>query len=101
YSYGDFRLPKIDAVAARDSSGRLWLALVNVDPNRPERIAAAIDGANVRSASGQVLTAATVDAHNSFEHPGEVVPRPFSGRTSDGQLLFDLPPKSIAVVELR
>ena len=101
YAYDDIRLPKFDAVAARNSSGRLWLALVNVDPNRPGQIAVAIEGENVRSASGQLLTAATVDSHNSFEQPNEVVPRRFAGRTSDGQLLFDLPPKSIAVVELR
>ena len=101
YAYDDIRLPKFDAVAARNLSGRLWLALVNVDPNRPGQIAVAIEGENVRSASGQLLTAATVDSHNSFEQPNEVVPRRFAGRTSDGQLLFDLPPKSIAVVELR
>jgi alpha-N-arabinofuranosidase len=101
YSYGDLRLPKVDAIAARDASGKLWLALVNVDPNQSASFAVAIDGASVRSASGQLLTAAAVDAHNSFDRPNDVVPRPFAGRISGGQLFFDLPSKSIAVVELR
>ena len=101
YSYRDLHLPRVDTVAARDSSGGLWLALINVDPNQPASVAATIDGAAVRSATGQVLTAAAVDAHNSFDRPNEVVPRPFGGRISGGQLLFDLPPKSVAVVELR
>jgi alpha-N-arabinofuranosidase len=79
----------------------LWLALVNVDPKRPARIGASIDGVSARSASGEVLTAATVDAHNSFDRPNEVAPRPFAGHSSAGVLLFDLPPKSIAVVEVR
>jgi alpha-N-arabinofuranosidase len=101
YAYGEIRLPAVDAVAVRDSSGKLWLSLVNIDPNRPARIAASIDGFNTRSASGQVLTAPAVDSHNSFDRPNTVVPRPFSGRAGAGGLVFDLPPKSIAVVEVR
>ena len=101
YVSEDIRLPSIDALAARDTSGRLWLALINVNPNRPARIAAAIDGVTARSATGEVLTAATVDAHNSFDRPDEVTPHPFTGHASAGALVFELPPKSIAVVEVR
>jgi len=99
YAFGDIRLPQVDAVAARDTSGRLWLAMVNVDPNRPARLA--IDGANAKSAVGEVLTGPAVDAHNSFDRPTQVAPRPFTGRSSDGRLQFDLPAKSVAVVQLR
>jgi alpha-N-arabinofuranosidase len=101
YAYGDIRLPAVDAVAARDSSGKLWLSLVNVDPNRSTRIAASTDGAGPRSATGEILTGASVDSHNSFDRPNDVVPRPFVTRASGGQLLFELPPKSIVVVEVR
>ena len=99
YAYGDIRLPQLDAVAARDKSGRVWLALVNVDPNRRARLA--LDGTDAKSAVGEVLTGAAVDAHNSFDRPKQVAPRPFAGRSSGGRLQFDLPPKSIAVVQLR
>jgi hypothetical protein len=46
-------LPQIDA--ARDPSGKAWLALVNVDPNRPTSFAASLDGLQARSASGELL----------------------------------------------
>jgi alpha-N-arabinofuranosidase len=101
YAYGDIRLPAVDAVAARDQSGRLWLALVNVDPNHEATIRTSIGGAVARAATGELLTAAKVDAHNSFGHPNDVRPRAFTGRAAGGQLVFDLPPKSIAVVEVR
>lgn len=101
YSLGTISLPKVDAVAARDSAGKLWLALVNVDPNRPAKISASMAGVKARGASGQVLTAAAVDAHNTFESPREVAPKPFSGRASGGALQFDLAPKSIAVVQVQ
>jgi alpha-L-arabinofuranosidase len=101
YEYRDIRLPRVDAVAARDSSGRLWLAMVNVDANRPASVAASFAGIAARSATGDLLTATTVDAHNSFDRPGAVAPRPFAGRASGGAIRFDLPPKSIAVVLVR
>ena len=96
---GDISLPRVDAIAARDTAGKLWLALANVDPNRPARISAAVPGA--RGATGQVLTGDTVDAHNSFAQPRRVAPVPFKGRASGGQLTFQLPAKSIAVVQVQ
>jgi alpha-N-arabinofuranosidase len=101
YQHGDISLPSVDAVAARDASGKLWLSLVNVDPNRPARISAAIPGLTARGASGRILTGTAVDSHNNFDDPDEVAPAPFSGRARDGALEFELPPKSIAVVEVR
>jgi alpha-N-arabinofuranosidase len=101
YAYGDIRLPGVDVVAARDASGKLWLALVNVDPNRTAHIDASIAGFVPRGATGEVLTAASVDAHNSFAHPNQVAPRGFIGRASGGKLIFELPAKSVAVVQLR
>ena len=34
YRHGEWTLPAVDVSAARDSEGRLHVALVNVDPNR-------------------------------------------------------------------
>jgi len=101
YAHGDINLPRVDAIAARDKSGKLWLALVNVDPNRATKVSAALAGVKATYAKGEILTAAAVDAHNSFERANDVAPKPFSGRASGGQLQFDLPPKAIAVVEVR
>ena len=101
YAYGDIRLPAVDAAAARDASGRLWLALINVDPNRAAHIDVSIEGLAARSATGEVLTAAAVDAHNTFDRQNQVAPRHFIGRASGGRLFFELPPKSVAVAEVR
>ena len=101
YVFGDIHLPQVDAAAARATDGKLWLALVNIDPNESTRITASFDGLRAKSAVGQVLTASTVDAHNTFDRPNQVAPRPFKGRRSGSELTFELPPKSVAVVEVR
>src|SRR4029453_2918894 len=50
YTHGDITLPRVDAVAAKDAAGRLWLALTNVDPNRPAEIEASLPGLSATSA---------------------------------------------------
>ena len=93
--------PGVDAAAARDTSGKLWLALVNVDANRPARITTGFAGVNARSASGRILTAAAADAHNDFDKSDQVAPKPYRGTGAGGGIQFDIPAKSIAVVEIR
>jgi alpha-N-arabinofuranosidase len=101
YAHGDISLPRVDAVAARDTSGKLWLALANVDPNRPVRLATSLAGVDARGASGQILTGPAVDAHNTFASPGRIAPKAYRGSASGGRLHFDLPAKSIAVVQIQ
>jgi alpha-N-arabinofuranosidase len=100
YRYGDLSTPRTDAVAARDSAGQLWLALINVDPREPATMAVAVPGTKARAATGEILTAPAVDSHNSFERPNTVEPAAYRGSISDGKLRFDLPAKSIAVVRV-
>ena len=35
YTHGDVTLPRVDAIAARDATGKLWLAVTNLDPTQP------------------------------------------------------------------
>jgi alpha-N-arabinofuranosidase len=100
YRHGDIILPRVDAIAARDSSGTLWLALTNVDPDQPAEIAPAIDGARLRAATGETLTAPKVDSVNSFDAPETVTPKPISATVRGGRLVLTLPPKSVTVVRL-
>jgi alpha-L-arabinofuranosidase len=49
YTRGNLTLPRLDAVAARDAQGKIWLALVNLDPQRAIRIHATLGDTPVRS----------------------------------------------------
>jgi alpha-N-arabinofuranosidase len=100
YVQGERTLPRLDAVAARDADGGLWLAVTNVDPNRAGRIDISVEAMRVASASGQVLTAPRVDSHNSFAAADTVRPRPVSAQARGGRLRLELPAKSVTVVRL-
>ena len=38
YTHDGSTLPRIDAIAAKDKTGKLWLAVTNVDPNQSAEI---------------------------------------------------------------
>jgi alpha-L-arabinofuranosidase len=96
----DVTLPRVDAIAARDGAGKLWLAVTNVDPGRAVTIAASVPGLAPRSASGQTLSAPRVDSVNTFEAPRTVAPKPIGAKVQGGTLALTVEPRSVTVVQL-
>jgi alpha-L-arabinofuranosidase len=96
FRIGDIELPAVEASVARAADGSTQLALVNLDPQRPARVATNLKG----DARGRMLTGAAMDAHNSFDKPQAVVPVPYAARAGAQGLVLELPPKSIVVVNV-
>ncbi|OJU18093.1 MULTISPECIES: alpha-L-arabinofuranosidase C-terminal domain-containing protein [unclassified Sphingomonas] len=100
YTHGAVTMPRLDAIAARDTAGKLWLALTNVDPHRAARIEASVAGMTVHGARGEILSAPRFDAVNSFASPEVVRPKPFTGVVKDGRAALVIPAKSVVVVAI-
>jgi len=100
YTSGNITLPRVDAIAARDKNGKLWLAITNIDPQRAIEIDVSAVGSNARSLTGETLTAPKVDSVNTFDAPGTVIPKPVSAKMQGNKLPLTLPPKSITVVSV-
>lgn len=66
----------------------------------PTKIFATIAGSKGASAKGQGLTAARVDAFNTFDAPGLVNPKLYSAKAGPKGLDLNLPAKSVGVVQL-
>ncbi len=100
YLQGSISLPRVDALAAKDASGRLWLEITNIDPEKPVEIDAEIAGITFKSARGETLTASAVDSVNTFQAPNTVVPKPVSASVKSGRLALTVQPKSVTVISL-
>jgi alpha-N-arabinofuranosidase len=62
-------------------------------------VAVTIAGASPKKLSGTILTAAAMDAHNTFDDPSAVKPAVFDGaRVSRGVVRVEVPAKSIIVL---
>jgi alpha-L-arabinofuranosidase len=101
YTHGDVTLPRVDAIAAKDGAGVLWLAVTNIDPTRSVDISARLAGISPRAVTGETLTAAAVDSVNTFEAPATVAPKTVSAKVQGDQLTVTLEPKSVTVLAIR
>ena len=112
YSLGGIAIPAVSASAARARDGKLYLSLVNTDPKDAVAVAVGIAGAAAKAAtaataksgpqaaSGAVLTAGAMDAHNSAASPAAVAPAPFTARSEQGKLLLTLKAMSVTVLAI-
>jgi alpha-N-arabinofuranosidase len=100
YTHGDITLPRVDAIAAKDPSGTLRLALTNVDPSRPVEIAVRLAGISAKAASAETLTAPAVDSVNTFDAPKTVAPTPVAATVQGDRLTVTLQPKSVTVLSI-
>jgi alpha-N-arabinofuranosidase len=98
YTHDGIPLPGIDAIAAKDKGGKLWLAMTNVDPNQSAELEVSFAGINAKSAAGETLTALKVDSVNTFDAPNTVIPKPISAQAREGKLALKLAPKSVTVI---
>jgi alpha-N-arabinofuranosidase len=95
YEHGDITFPALSASAARDAEGRLVVALVNADANRPHAVA--LPRAGAARASGRVLTGDAMDAANTVADPDRVAPRPAEIGSENGRFTATLPARSVSV----
>jgi len=101
YTHGNITLPRIDAIAAKDAAGTLWLAATNVDPAQPLDIDVRVPGIRPKSAGGETLSAPAVDSVNTFDRPNTVAPKPVAAQLRGDRLTLTLQPKSVTVLSIR
>src|SRR5690606_11535737 len=101
YELGEYSVPAVSETAARGEDGRLYASLANLHPGEAADVTLAIEGADLRVVSAEVLTAPKIDSHNTFTAPDQVRPWPFDGAAvRDAALRVELPAKSIVMIAL-
>ncbi len=100
YTVDKIKLPRVDAIAAKDKNGKIWLALTNLDANNSAEFSVAVPGATVTKAVGQTLAAPKIDSINTFTAPNMVTPKPVSAMAANGKITLTLAPASVTVVAL-
>ena len=100
YTLGDKSVPAISVSAARGKDGKVYLALVNIDPRSATDVSVALKGVNPSSANGRLLTADAMDAHNTFAKPEAIKPVAYRAEVKNGKVEVNLPPKAVVVLAL-
>ncbi|MDI1334920.1 MAG: alpha-N-arabinofuranosidase [Lacunisphaera sp.] len=97
---GGRKIPLVSASASL-KAGKILLSLVHTDPDRDTVLSVNVRGAKLRSVTGRILSAASIDAHNSFDEPTNVQTKPYTGAKLETETLcVTLPPAAIVTLEL-
>jgi alpha-N-arabinofuranosidase len=101
YVLGEEKLPAISASASKDKNGVIHISLVNIDASKAQDIRVNLDGLNTKSVTGRILSAKTLQQHNSFEEPNIIQPAAFKNATLKNNVLqATIPPFSVVVLTL-
>ncbi len=102
YSFNSEQIPALSASASRHPDGYVTLSLCHFDPHQERELSCELRGMRASEVRGRVLTAAAMNAHNTFSEPDQVRPAPFDAvRLDDKGVVAVLPPKSVVVLEIR
>ncbi len=100
YTLEKVSIPSVSASAARAKDGKVYLAVVNTNPNKAEEIDLSLVGKNIAGVKGQLLTAKVMDAHNTFAQPRTIEPVAYSEKAKAGKMTLTVPAKSVLVVAI-
>lgn len=102
YRFGEHAVPFVHGTAARDSKGNIHMALANLHAHSAASVVIRTDGRRFQHVSGRILTAAAINAINTFDRPDVVKPAAFTGAgLHDDELRIGLPSKSLVVLTLQ
>jgi len=88
--------PTLSVSASRKSDGRLLVTIANPCLDKGQPVSLVLDAYRPGEVSGEILQAADVRAHNTFDAPGKVVPKDFKAiRVSGRTVSFTVPPASV------
>lgn len=100
YEFNGEKLPAISASASKDKDGLIHISLINIDASKTNTVSIDLNGVQVKSVSGDILTSSTLQDHNTFDNPEKIIPKSFKDfKLKKGVLEISIPPFSVVVLE--
>ena len=102
YSSDAQKIPAINVSASIDSNKIVHISLVNIDATKTINLKTAFSGFQWKNVSGNIVTSGKFTDYNSFTNADKINIVPFNGAKKEGDnLVVDLPPLSVVVLELK
>lgn len=102
YTLNDESLPQLSVSASRNGAGVIHISLCNLDSRAAADVTLTLTGVDsIGGVSGRIITADTMQAHNTFAQPEVVTATTLQTLSHDGQQVkVQLPPMAVAVVAI-
>ncbi|WP_059102576.1 alpha-N-arabinofuranosidase [Shouchella shacheensis] len=100
---GTEKQTNVHVSASKNSNDVIQVTLCNLSSTESEDVQIDLRGCKeaLTNVKGTILTAQEMNAHNTFDNPDQVRPRSFEkGRIEKDQLLANMPPMSVLLMEV-
>jgi alpha-N-arabinofuranosidase len=99
YKDGNDSLPAISVSASRDKAGITHISLVNIDPEKANKVRIQWQGSVLKLDSGRILKSDRIQDHNNFDELEKIKPLVFHGAAiKNGEIIVDMPAASVVVL---
>jgi alpha-N-arabinofuranosidase len=102
YEFLGEKLAALNVSASKSEDGTINISIVNINPDKDIDLVCEIRGADVRNVTGRILTAPTLDAHNTFDQPDNVKLADFTKmKLKNNVVELKVPAKSVLVLRAK
>jgi alpha-N-arabinofuranosidase len=102
YASSGVKVPSVSVSASRAATGEVTLSVVNLDPRRASKLEVSVRNQGIRSATGRVITAASMDARPEFGKADPLAPAKLESiALRRGVITLVAPAKSVIVLRLQ
>jgi alpha-N-arabinofuranosidase len=99
YEFLGDKLPALNVSASKSEDGTINISIVNINPDKDIDMVCEIRGTDVKDVTGRILTAPTLDAHNTFDQPNNVRLTDFTKmKLKNNVVELKIPSKSVVVL---
>lgn len=100
YEFNGERLPAVSASASKDKGGLIHVSLINIDASKANTVSIDLNEVGIKSMTGEILTSASLQDHNTFDNPEKIKPTNFKNfKLKKGIVDVTIPPFSVLVFE--
>jgi alpha-N-arabinofuranosidase len=102
YEFLGDKLPALNVSASKSEDGTVNISIVNINPDKDIDLVCEIRGTDVKDVTGRILTAPTLDAHNTFDQPNNVRLTDFTKmKLKNNVVELKIPSKSVVVLRAK
>lgn len=95
-------IANLQSSSAKTTDGTIIVSLANIDLQKGQEVALALDGYNANSVCGEILTAKNITDYNDFNHTETIKSENFTGaKIRKNQIMVKIPAKSIVVLKIK
>lgn len=95
-------IANLQSSSAKTTDGTIIVSLANIDLQKGQEVALALDGYNANSVCGEILTAKNITDYNDFNHSETIKSENFTGaKIKKNQIMVKIPAKSIVVLKIK